>query len=141
MRELALVEALREAYIQEMQRDEKVIMVGQDIQGGIFPHTQNLVDIVGADRMIETPIAESGMFGLAFGAAQEGYRPIVDFMFGSLSYVTFSEAAVSTGEHYFLHGGKQPVPLVMTAGVGAGGRLANDHSMPVHGTYLHSSWD
>lgn len=137
MRELALVEAIREAYIQEMQRDESVIMVGQDIQGSIFPHTQDLVQIVGEDRMVETPIAESGMYGLAFGAALEGYRTIVDFMFGGFSYVTFSEASVTTGQHYFLHGSDQPVPIVITAAVGTGMRLANDHAMSIHGTFLH----
>ena len=75
-----------------MRRDDKVFLVGQDIRGGIFPHTMGLVQEFGPDRIVDTPIAESGMFGVAFGAAQEGFRPVVDFMFGGFSYVTFSEA-------------------------------------------------
>jgi pyruvate dehydrogenase E1 component beta subunit len=96
-----------------------------------------LVQEFGPDRIVDTPLAESGMFGLAFGAAQEGFRPIVDFMFGGFSYVTFSECSVTTGQYYFLHGSQHPLPLVMTAAVGAGMRLANDHAMSIHGTFCH----
>ena len=77
------------------------------------------------------------MYGAAFGAAQEGLRPIVDFMFGGFSYVTFSECSVTTGQYYFLHGSQQSLPIVMTAGVGTGQRLANDHAMSIHGTFAH----
>jgi len=96
-----------------------------------------LVEEFGPDRIVDTPLAESGMYGVAFGAAQEGYRPVVDFMFGGFSYVTFSEASVTTGQYYFLHGSQLPLPLVMTAAVGAGMRLANDHAMSIHGTFAH----
>jgi len=137
MRELTLVEAIKEAYQEEIRRDESVFLVGQDIRGGIFPHTMGLVEEFGPDRIVDTPLAESGMYGVAFGAAQEGYRPVVDFMFGGFSYVTFSEASVTTGQYYFLHGSQHPLPLVMTAAVGAGMRLANDHAMSIHGTFAH----
>lgn len=137
MRELTLIEAIKEAYIEEMERDEKVFIIGQDIRGSIFPYTEGLVDRFGEDRIIDTPISESGMYGTAFGAALEGYRPVVDFMFGGFTYVTFSEAAVTTGQQHFLHGSKSNLPLVMTAGVGAGMRLSNDHAMAIHGTFFH----
>lgn len=137
IRELPFIEAIREALIEEMGLDEKVFIVGQDVRGAIFPHTAELVDQFGTDRVIDTPISESGMYGTAMGAAQAGYRPIVDFMFGGFSYVTFSEVAVATGQQYFLHGGQTPMPLVITAAVGAGGRLANDHAMAIHGSFLH----
>ena len=137
MAEMTLVEAINLAYTEELTRDDKVFIVGQDIRGGIFPHTMGLVDRFGAERIVDTPIAESGMFGVAFGAAQEGFRPVVDFMFGGFSYVTFSEASVTTGQYYFLHGSQHPLPLVMTAAVGTGMRLANDHAMSIHGTFAH----
>ena len=137
MRTITLIDAIKEAIEEEMRADDSVFMVGQDIRGAIFPHTKGLVDEFGPDRIVDTPIAESGMYGVAFGAAQEGMRPIVDFMFGGFSYVTFSEASVTTGQYYFLHGSQQPLPLVMTAGVGAGQRLANDHAMSIHGTFAH----
>ncbi len=137
MRELALIEAIREAYQEEMRRDGQVFMVGQDIRGSIFPHTKGLVEEFGEERIVDTPLAESGMYGVAMGAAMEGFRPVVDFMFAGFTYVTFSELSVATGQHYFLHGGKVPMPIVVTAATGTGMRLANDHSMAVHGTLFH----
>jgi pyruvate dehydrogenase E1 component beta subunit len=128
---------MREAIQEEMRRDEDVFLVGQGMTGGIFPHTKGLVQEFGIERIVDTPIAESGMYGVAFGAAQEGFRPIVDFMFGGFTYVAFSEATVTTGQFQFLHGSQQPLPITMTAAVGTGKRLANDHSMSIHGTFAH----
>jgi pyruvate dehydrogenase E1 component beta subunit len=137
MRTITLIEAIREAYQEEMRRDDDVFLVGQDIRGAIFPHTKGLVEEFGPERIVDTPIAESGMYGVAFGAAQEGLRPVVDFMFGGFSYVTFSECSVTTGQYHFLHGSQHALPLVITAGVGTGQRLANDHAMSIHGTFAH----
>ena len=137
MREITFIEAIREAYEEEMRRNDSVFIVGQDVRGAIFPHTKGLVDEFGPERIVDTPIAESGMYGVAFGAAQEGMRPVVDFMFGGFSYVTFSECSVTTGQYHFLHGSQHALPLVITAGVGTGQRLANDHAMSIHGTFAH----
>lgn len=137
MRTITLIDAIKEAYQEEMRRDSDVFMVGQDIRGGIFPHTKGLVEEFGPDRIVDTPIAESGMYGVALGAAQEGLRPIVDFMFGGFTYVTFAECSVTTGQYHFLHGSPRSLPIVMTAGVGIGQRLANDHAMSIHGTFAH----
>ena len=137
MREITFIDAIREAYEEEMRRDDSVFIVGQDVRGAIFPHTKGLVEEFGPERIVDTPIAESGMYGVAFGAAQEGMRPVCDFMFGGFSYVTFSECSVTTGQYHFLHGSQHPLPLVITAGVGTGQRLANDHAMSIHGTFAH----
>ncbi|MCP3869171.1 MAG: transketolase [Gammaproteobacteria bacterium] len=137
MRTITLIGAIKEALAEEMRRDEDVFLVGQDVRGGIFPHTKGLIEEFGEERILDTPISESGMYGTAMGAAQEGMRPIVDFMFGGFSYVTFSECSVSTGQYHFLHGSQRSLPVVMTAGVGTGQRLANDHAMSIHGTFAH----
>jgi pyruvate/2-oxoglutarate/acetoin dehydrogenase E1 component len=137
MRTITLIDAIREAYQEELRADDSVFLVGQDIRGSIFPHTKGLVEEFGPERIVDTPIAESGMYGVALGAAQEGMRPIVDFMFGGFSYVTFSECSVTTGQYHFLHGSQHALPLVITAGVGTGQRLANDHAMSIHGTFAH----
>ena len=137
MRELTLIGAIQEAIAEEMRSDEQVFLIGQDIRGGIFPHTKGLVQEFGPERIVDTPIAETAMFGTAFGAAQEGFRPILDFMFGGFSYVAFAECSVTTGQYYFLHGSQQSLPLVMSAAVGTGMRLANDHAMSIHGTFAH----
>jgi pyruvate dehydrogenase E1 component beta subunit len=136
-RTLPLTEAIREALIEEMQRDDKVFLVGQDIRGGIYPHTVDLVQQFGEERVVDTPIAECGMYGTAFGAAQDGYRPVVDFMFGAFSYFAGGELFCQTAQYHFLHGSQIPLPMVIMAGVGAGMRLANEHSMTPHGTFLH----
>ena len=135
MREMTFANAIREAIQQEMRRDEKVFVVGQSVRGGIYPHTLNLIDEFGLDRIVDTPISETAMHGVAFGSALLGYRPIVDFMFASTSLTAFTETAVMTGQQYFLHGSKHPVPLVMTGAWGIGKRTANDHAMPIHGYY------
>lgn len=137
IRELPLIEAIREAYIEELRRDEKVFLVGQDIRGGIFPHTVDLVQEFGKERIVDTPIAECGMYGTAFGAAQEGYRPVVDFMFGAFTHFAGGELFCQTAQYHFLHGSQIPLPMVIVAGIGAGMRLANEHSMTPHGTFLH----
>lgn len=137
MKTMTLIDAIHEAMAEEMRVDDDVFLVGQDIRGGIFPHTKGLVEEFGPDRIVDTPIAESGMYGVAMGAAQEGMRPIVDFMFGGFTYVTFAEVSVSTGQYHFLHGSQRPMPVTITAGVGTGQRLANDHAMSIHGTFAH----
>lgn len=137
MREITMADAIREAFCEELDRDEDVFIIGQDIRGSIFPYTKGLVDEYGEERIVDTPLAESGMYGTAMGAAMEGFRPVVDFMFAGFTYVTFSEVSVATGQHYFLHGSRVPMPVVVTGATGAGMRLANDHSMAVHGTLFH----
>jgi pyruvate dehydrogenase E1 component beta subunit len=137
MREITMMDAIREAFCEELDRDEDVFIVGQDIRGSIFPYTKGLVDDYGEDRIVDTPLGESGMYGVAMGAAMEGFRPVVDFMFAGFTYVTFSELSVATGQHYFLHGSRVPMPVVVTGATGTGMRLANDHSMAVHGTLYH----
>ena len=136
-RTITFIDAIQEAISEEMRADDRVFVVGQDVRGAIFPHTAGLVEEFGPERIVDTPIAESGMYGVAFGAAQEGLRPICDFMFGGFTYVTFSEASVTTGQYHFLHGSQRSLPLVITAGVGTGQRLANDHVMSIHGTFAH----
>ena len=135
MRELTYINAIREAIQQEMRADETVFVVGQDIRGGVYPHTKDLVDEFGEDRIVDTPLAETGMFGTAYGAALEGFRPIVDFMFGSCAFVNFNETSIMAGQQYFMHGAKHPLPLVMTAAVGMGKRIGNDHAMFIHSTF------
>lgn len=137
VRELPLIEAIKEAYIEEMKRDERVFMVGQDIRGGIFPHTKGLVDIFGPDRIVDTPISETGMYGTAFGAAMEGYRPIVDFMFAGFFLNAASPILAQTAQFRFIHGSQMSLPIVITGACGAGARLGNEHAMLVHNMFAH----
>ena len=137
MKEMTIIEAIREAYIDEMQSDDKVFMVGQDIRGGNWPSTGGLVEEFGEDRILDTPISETAMFGTAMGAAQMGYRPIVDFMFGGFTYVAASEIMQQMAQYYFLHGSQLGIPLVITGAVGSGLSLGNEHSMIPNSMLLH----
>jgi len=136
-RQLTLGAAMNEALRQEMQRDEKVFMLGESIQGVSYLHCQGLAEEFGEERMIDTPLAEAGIHGMAYGAALEGYRPVIDFMSCVFSYYAFADIAVIAGQQYFTHGSRTPVPMVMIGAYGTGAQMGNDHSMAVHGSYLH----
>lgn len=136
-REITLTEAIREAYVEEMRRDEGVFLLGTSIQAGSFPHTKGLVDIFGADRVLDTPLAETAMAGAAMGAALEGLRPVVDFMYAGFSYFAASEAFIQSGQYYFLHGSQHPMPFVMVGTCGSGRRVGNEHAIVPHGAIIH----
>ena len=137
MRELTFIEAIKEAIVQEMKADEKVHLVGQGVRGGIYPHTEGLVEIFGTERVEDMPISETAMAGIGIGGALNGYRPIIDYMFAGFAYNAMSEIAVAAAQQYFLHGSQTPVPMVITGGYGIGNRISNDHSQMIHGTFHH----
>lgn len=136
-RQLALTEAIREAYIEEMRRDERVFLIGTSIQAPTFPHTNGLAEEFGEDRVLDTPISEPAMTGCAMGAAQEGMRPIVDYMYAGFAYYAASEAFLQVGQYHFLHGSQHPLPMVMVGTCGIGRRVANEHSTLPYGTLIH----
>ncbi|MBW7902896.1 MAG: transketolase [Rhodocyclaceae bacterium] len=136
-RELTLCEAIREAYVEEMRRDERVFMLGISIQAGTFPHTKNLCEEFGTHRVVDTPLAETGMAGCAMGAAQEGLRPILDFMYAGFSYFAGSEVFLQMGQYHFLHGSQHPLPIVMVGTCGVGRRVGNEHATLPYGMAIH----
>lgn len=136
-RELTLCEAIREAYVEEMRRDENVFMLGISIKAGTFPHTKGLCEEFGPDRIIDTPLSEPAIAGCGFGAALDGLRPIVDFMYGGFTYFAGHEVFLQPGFYHFLHGSQHPVPMVMVGTCGVGRRVANEHAVMMYGTLLH----
>src|SRR5271165_1068337 len=137
IREITLGEAMREALADEMQRDDKVFVLGCSIRAGTFPHTKGLVGEFGADRVLDTPLSEPGSVGAAFGAAQEGLRPVLDFMYAGFSYQAGSEVFLQVGQYHFLHGSKHPVPMTMIGTCGAGRRVGNEHATLPYGALIH----
>jgi pyruvate/2-oxoglutarate/acetoin dehydrogenase E1 component len=136
-RELALTEAIREAYAEEMRRDDRVFLIGTSIQAPTFPHTKGLAEEFGEDRVLDTPISEPAMTGCAMGAAQEGLRPIVDYMYAGFAYYAASEVMLQVGQYHFLHGSQHPLPMVMVGTCGVGRRVGNEHSTLPYGTLIH----
>ncbi len=104
---------MREALVEEMQRDEDVFVVGEDVRiGGVFHLTLNLVDEFGLDRVIDTPISEAGFTGLGVGAAIEGMRPIVDFQYGDFVFTAMDQLVQQASKLRYMSGGQVKVPLV-----------------------------
>jgi pyruvate/2-oxoglutarate/acetoin dehydrogenase E1 component len=134
---ITLCEAMREAYAEEMRRDDRVFMMGTCIQTPTFPHTKELCEEFGAARVIDTPIAEAGTAGAAIGAAQEGLRPIVDFMYAGFAYYAASEIFLQASQYYFLHGSQLPLPIVFVGTCGVGRRVANEHAILPYGALIH----
>jgi len=128
MKTLSIAEALREGILEEMRRDESVFCIGEDIGvpggwGGAFTVTIGLEEEF-RHRMIDTPIAELGFFGIAFGAAMMGMRPIADVQYGDFLFCAMDQICSNAATMRYMSGGTVRVPVVMRAPVGATGRGA-----------------
>lgn len=128
MRHLSIAESLREAIVEEMQRDNRVFCIGEDIGipggwGGAFTVTLGLEEKF-PDRMLNTPIAELGFFGAAIGAAMMGMRPIADVQYSDFLFLAMDQIVNNAAKMRYMAGGTISVPLVMRAPVGATGRGA-----------------
>lgn len=126
MKRQAIAEALRDGIAEEMERDEAVFCIGEDIAvpggwGGAFTVTLGLEKRF-PDRMINTPIAELGFFGVAVGAAMMGMRPIADVQYGDFLFLASDQIINNAAKMRYMSGGRCQVPLVMRAPVGATGR-------------------
>jgi pyruvate dehydrogenase E1 component beta subunit len=125
MRNLNIVQALQEAIIQEMERDESVFLMGEDIRiGGGFGVTKGLYERFGDERVRNTPISETGFVGAAIGAAVMGMRPIVEFQFGDFVFCAMDQIVNEAAKLHYMSGGQVSVPLVMRLPVGANRRAA-----------------
>lgn len=132
--ELEFREAVRQALDEELARDERVFLFGEDVAvaGGVFAVTPGLVEKHGPDRVFDTPISELAMAGAAYGAAITGKRPVLEIMFGDFLALAMDVLINQATKYWFLSGGTQSVPLVIRSVVGAGGRFGAIHSqMPV----------
>jgi pyruvate/2-oxoglutarate/acetoin dehydrogenase E1 component len=138
MAEKSYIQAIAEALAEEMQRDEKVFIVGESVRGGSFGTTTGLYQTFGGDRVLDTPIAETGVAGAGIGAALCGYRPVVDFMFADFMYVAGDEIFLKAPQWRFLHGGKVEMPVTFIGAVGGGLMLANEHSQVPVAPVLHA---
>jgi acetoin:2,6-dichlorophenolindophenol oxidoreductase subunit beta len=139
VRELTLAEAVREALAEEMRRDSRVFVCGEDIAeaGHPFKVLTGLVDEFGTDRVLDTPISEAGFTGIAVGAAMTGLRPVVDIMFGDFVGLTMDQMVNQAAKIHYMSGGKWKVPMVMRTTLGATRRSAAQHSQSLHAWFCH----
>ena len=138
-REITFGEAIREALAEEMRRDPRVFILGEDVAeaGTPFKVLSGLVEEFGTERVIDTPISEAGITGLAVGAAMTGLRPVVDIMFGDFLTLTMDQMVNQAAKVHYMSGGKLRVPMVMRTTLGATRRSAAQHSQSLHAWLSH----
>src|SRR3972149_562316 len=131
--------AVLEALFIEMQRDPAVLVVGEDVAaaGGVFKQTEGLFEKFGAARVIDTPISESGAFGMIVGAAMAGQRPVFEVMFGDFITLVMDQLDNQTAKVHYLSAGQFRVPLVLRTAVGIGANLGAQHSQTLHAWLAH----
>ena len=142
MREITYVEAINEALTEEMERDEKVFVIGEDISvgyggGGVFGATRGLFDKFGEKRVIDTPLSESAIAGCAGGAALMGYRPVAEIMFGDFLPLTADQMVNVAAKMRWVLGGKADVPVVYRTAYGAGLGAGLHHSQSFEAWFAH----
>jgi len=132
-------QALNEALHEEMARDDRVIVLGEDVAaaGGVYKVTAGLLDAYGAARVLDTPISEAGIAGLALGASMTGLLPIVEIMFGDFLFLAMDQLLNQAAKVRYMSGGKLGAPLVVRTTLGAGRRAAAQHSQSVHAMFAH----
>jgi acetoin:2,6-dichlorophenolindophenol oxidoreductase subunit beta len=138
-RELTFAEAVREALAEEMRRDPRVCILGEDVAeaGTPFKVLTGLVEEFGKERVLDTPISEAGFTGLAVGAAMTGLRPVVDIMFGDFVTLTMDQMVNQAAKIHYMSGGKWKVPMVLRTTLGATRRSAAQHSQSLHAWFSH----
>ena len=139
VRQLTLGEAVREALVEEMRRDPRVCIFGEDVAeaGTPFKVLSGLVEEFGKERVIDTPISEAGFTGIGVGAAMTGLRPVVDIMFGDFLTLVMDPLVNQAAKIHYMSGGTWKVPLVVRATLGATRRSAAQHSLSLHAWPSH----
>ncbi len=138
-RELTFGEAIREALAEEMRRDSRVLIMGEDVAeaGTPFKVLSGLVEEFGTSRVVDTPISEAGFTGLGVGAAMTGLRPVVDIMFGDFLTLIMDQVVNQAAKIHYMSGGAWRVPLVVRTTLGATRRSAAQHSQSLHAWVSH----
>jgi pyruvate/2-oxoglutarate/acetoin dehydrogenase E1 component len=139
VREITLGQAIREALAEELRRDPRVFIMGEDVAeaGTAFKVLTGLVEEFGTSRVIDTPISEAGITGLGVGGAMTGMRPIVDIMFGDFIALAMDQIVNQAAKVHYMSGGKLKVPLVVRTTLGATRRTAAQHSQSLQAWVSH----
>ncbi|MDN3656309.1 pyruvate dehydrogenase complex E1 component subunit beta [Ferruginibacter paludis] len=139
MRQIAFREALREAMQEEMRRDERVFLMGEEVAeyNGAYKVSQGMLDEFGDKRIIDTPIAELGFAGIAVGAAQNGLRPIVEFMTWNFAVLPLDQILNTASKMLAMSGGQVGCPIVFRGPNGSAGQLGAQHSTAFESMYAN----
>jgi 2-oxoisovalerate dehydrogenase E1 component beta subunit len=140
MRELTVIEAVREALVEEMARDPRVIVMGEDVGklGGVFRATEGLYDRFGTQRVIDMPMAETGIAGVAVGMAMRGLRPVAEIQFADFIHAAMDHLVGEAAKIRWRTGGDWSCPMVLRTAYGGGFRGGPYHSQSVEAYYAHA---
>jgi pyruvate/2-oxoglutarate/acetoin dehydrogenase E1 component len=138
-KELTYLDAIREALAEEMRRDPKVFVLGEDVgpYGGAFGATQGLYDEFGELRVVDTPISESAIIGISIGAALRGYRPVAEMQFADFISCGFDQIVNQAATLRYRYGGRASVPIVVRAPSGGGVSGGLYHSQNPEAWFVH----
>src|SRR3982750_2459172 len=139
MREIQFREALREAMNEEMRKDDKIYLMGEEVAeyNGAYKVSQGMLDEFGAKRVIDTPISELGFAGIGIGAAMNGLRPIIEFMTFNFSLVAIDQVINGAAKMMSMSGGHFNVPIVFRGPTASAGMLSSQHSQAFENWYAN----
>ncbi len=139
MRSIEFREALREAMSEEMRRDDKIFLMGEEVAeyNGAYKVSKGMLAEFGPKRIIDTPIAELGFAGIGVGAASNGLRPIIEFMTFNFSLVAIDQIINSAAKMYSMSGGQYNVPIVFRGPTASAGMLSSQHSQAFENWYAN----
>ncbi|MCS6908030.1 MAG: alpha-ketoacid dehydrogenase subunit beta [Anaerolineales bacterium] len=138
-RELTFAQAIREALDEELARDERIVLFGEDIGawGGVFRTTEGLYEKYGPDRVIDTPLSEEGYVGMAVGIAMTGMHPVPEIMFGDFITLAMDQIVNQAAKMRYMTGGQVAVPITIRATMGGGRSSGAQHSQSWHAWFAH----
>ena len=139
MPKMTMVQALNMALKQEMEKDDRVVVLGEDVgrDGGVFRVTDGLIDQFGEERSLDTPLAESGIIGMSIGMALYGLRPVCEIQFSGFSYLGFHQIESHASRLRWRSQGNLSVPMVLRAPYGGGVRALEHHSESREAFWAH----
>jgi len=139
MPEMNIIQAVNDALRLEMRRDPRVVVLGEDVGrfGGVFRATSGLQEEFGADRCVDTPLAESGIIGTAIGMALYGMRPVPEIQFADFIYPAYDQIVSELAKMRYRSGGEYPAPMVIRTPVGGGIRGGHYHSQSPEALFIH----
>lgn len=138
MREITFVQAINEAIAEEMTRDERVFVMGEDVRLSAFGTTGGLVEKFGPERVRNTPISETGFVGAGIGAAITGYRPVVEIQIATFFWVAMDQICNQASKLRYMSGGQATLPITLRTVNGVIGSAAAQHSETMYSNFLNT---
>ena len=137
-RTISFLQAINEAMAEEMRRDPKVIVLGEDVHLGAFGQTTGLIKEFGSDRVVNTPIAENAITGVAMGTGLNGLRPILELMFCDFALLAMDQICNHLGQWRYFTGNQYSIPMTIRTTVGGGFRMAYGHSQSLESQFIQA---